>query len=587
MTRRRDPPLICGRGGPKLSRMAQQTAVTTRRRLGEILVDLGILTEGELARALELQRVTKRRLGEVLLAEKMVEPQDLLRALAAQFDLEYLDLAEVSVDLELVQRIPATIARRHRAVPVLVADDELVVAMANPADVVAIDDIRNLVGTRIRPAMADPAQILDTIDRGAAADSRVREVLRAAADDVEPVVADEAPESDDDRAEAPIIRFVDILLTKAVQERASDIHIEPMENGLRVRFRIDGALKDALEPPRSLQAGLLSRIKVMARLDIAERRLPQDGRTTVQVGDERIDIRVATSPTVHGEAAVLRILRPEQGLSTIDGVDLLPFQARQLTAALERSWGIVLVTGPTGSGKTTTLYAALQHLNDPGRSIVTVEDPVEYRLDGLKQVQVNPKADLTFARALRSFLRLDPDVMLVGEIRDTETAQIAVESSLTGHLVLSSVHTNSAASAPVRLVEMGVEPYLVSASVLAVTAQRLVRRVCSSCATPEILEPAKVRAIGFAPEQVADDGSVTINRGRGCGRCADTGFLGRLAVHEVMPWTDEISDLVVRRAPVSEVERAAVAAGMVARRRVGLHRVLEGLTTPEEILAVS
>ena len=566
--------------------MSTIPTVATRRRLGEILVDLELVTEEQLTGALDAQRTQGKRLGEVLLEEGIIPPAGLLRALAEQFGLDYLELDGTPVDLELVQRIPAAIAERHRAVPVAVDGDVVVVAMANPVDVVAKDDIRNILSAPVRTVLADPEQIARVIARGASADSKVRELLLAAADDVDdaPVVTASAGASVSD---APIVRFVDLLLAKAIQERASDIHIEPSSVGLRIRFRIDGVLHDALDPPPSLQAGLLARIKVMTGLDIAERRLPQDGRASVQAGDERVDIRVATTPTVHGESAVLRILRSDGSLASIDRVDLLESQLAPLQAALDEPWGIVLVTGPTGSGKTTTLYAALQQLNDPGRSIVTVEDPVEYRLDGLKQVQVNPKADLTFARVLRSFLRLDPDVMLVGEIRDTETARIAVESSLTGHLVLSSVHTNGAASAPVRLVEMGVEPYLVAASIRAVSAQRLVRRVCTACAGPERLDPVRVAAIGFPVDLVADDGSVTIRRGKGCERCARTGFRGRLAIHEVMPWCDELSDLVVRRAPVFEVHNAAVAAGLMPIREAGLRQVVAGLTTPEEVLAAA
>ncbi|MEZ5246325.1 MAG: ATPase, T2SS/T4P/T4SS family [Acidimicrobiales bacterium] len=566
--------------------MSTIPTVATRRRLGEILVDLELVTEEELSRALATQRVQGKRLGEVLLEEGLIPPTGLLRALAEQFGLDYLELDGAPVDLELVQRIPASIAERHRAVPVAADGDVIVVAMANPVDVVAKDDIRNILSAPVRTVLADPEQISRVIARGASADSKVREVLLAAADDVDdvPMVTSSAG---DPGADAPIVRFVDLLLAKAIQERASDIHVEPSGSGLRIRFRIDGVLHDALDPPPSLQAGLLARIKVMTGLDIAERRLPQDGRASVQAGDERVDIRVATAPTVHGESAVLRILRTDAALASIDRVGLLPPQLAPLQSALDHSWGIVLVTGPTGSGKTTTLYAALQQLNDPARSIVTVEDPVEYRLDGLKQVQVNTKADLTFARVLRSFLRLDPDIMLVGEIRDAETAQIAVESSLTGHLVLSSVHTNGAASAPVRLVEMGVEPYLVAASIRAVTAQRLVRRVCTACAVPERLDPALVAAIGFPLDLVEEDGSVTIRRGQGCERCARTGFRGRLAIHEVMPWCDELSDLVVRRAPVFEVHNAAVAAGLMPIREAGLRQVIAGLTTPEEVLAAA
>jgi type IV pilus assembly protein PilB len=565
--------------------MPSAPIVATRRRLGEILVDLELVTDAQLVAALEDGRATGRRLGEVLLEEGVVAPAALLRALAEQFGLEYQELDGAAIDLELVQRIPASIARRHRAVPVGVDGDEIVVAMANPVDVVAKDDIRNILSAPVRTVLADPEQIGRVIERGASADSKVRELLLAAVDEADRLPAVE--EATVDRgADAPIVRFMDLLLNKAIQERASDVHIEPFEAGLRVRFRIDGVLHDALEPPQSLQAGLLARIKVMTGLDIAERRLPQDGRASIAIGDERVDIRVATTPTVYGESAVLRILRNDGGLASIDRVGLLEGQLVDFRTALEQSWGIVLVTGPTGSGKTTTLYAAIQQLNEPTRSIVTVEDPVEYRLDGLKQVQVNVKAGLTFSRVLRSFLRIDPDVMLVGEIRDTETARIAVESSLTGHLVLSSVHTNGVASAPVRLVEMGVEPYLVAASVRAVTAQRLVRRVCESCGVEERLDPARVDAIGFPPDLVEDDGTVVIRRGPGCDRCSSTGFRGRIAIHEVMPWSDEISDLVIRRRPVFEIQQAAVGAGLVTMRDAGLRQVVAGVTTPEEVLAV-
>ncbi len=565
--------------------MSSVPIVATRRRLGEILVDLELVTDAQIEEALANGRATGRRLGEVLLEEGIVAPVALLRALAEQFGLEYLELDGAAIDLELVQRIPASIARHHRAVPVAVDGDDIVLAMANPVDVVAKDDIRNILSAPVRTVLADPEQIDRVIERAASADSKVRELLLAAVDEADrvPVVETAAV---DREADAPIVRFVDLLLNKAIQDRASDVHIEPFEDGLRVRFRIDGVLHDALEPPQSLQAGLLARIKVMTGLDIAERRLPQDGRASIVIGGERVDIRVATTPTVHGESAVLRLLRNDGVLASIDRVGLLDGQLSDLRTALDQSWGIVLVTGPTGSGKTTTLYAAIQQLNAPTRSIVTVEDPVEYRLDGLKQVQVNIKAGLTFSRVLRSFLRLDPDVMLVGEIRDTETARIAVESSLTGHLVLSSVHTNGVASAPVRLVEMGVEPYLVAASVRAVTAQRLVRRVCDGCGVEERLDPARVAAIGFSPDLVNDDGSVVVRRGPGCDRCSRTGFRGRIAIHEVMPWSDEISDLVIGRRPVFEIQRAAVDAGLVTMREAGLRRVVAGVTTPEEVLAV-
>lgn len=561
-------------------------AVATRRRLGEILVDLELVTDADIERALAQGKAEGKRLGEVLLAEGVISPAGLLRALAEQFDLDYVELDGAAVDLELVQRIPAAVAHRHRAVPIRVDGDLIILAMANPVDVVAKDDLRNLLGAPVRTVLSDPEQIARLIDRGASADSKVQELLLAAVDDADLRAVDTAQEANV-TSDAPIVRFVDLLLNKALQERASDIHIEPLESGLRIRFRVDGMLREALQPPQSLQAGLMARIKVLAGLDIAERRLPQDGRATVTVGAERLDVRVATVPTVHGESGCIRLLRSTAGLTSIDRIGLLEPQLEILQKSLQQSWGVVLATGPTGSGKTTTLYAALRELNDATRSIVTVEDPVEYRLDGLKQVQVNPKAGLTFARVLRSFLRLDPDILLVGEIRDAETAQIAVESSLTGHLVLSSVHTNGAVAAPVRLVEMGVEPYLVAASVRAVTSQRLVRSVCDNCTRPFTLDAAVVASIGFPPDVVAPDGTATIQRGTGCDRCGSTGFRGRVAIHEVLPWSDALSELVVQRAPLHEVERTAKAAGLITMREAGLRQVIAGLTTPEEVIAAT
>ena len=563
--------------------MGPHTPTTTRRRLGEILVELGLVSEEDLTRALEIGKESGRLLGDVLLGEGLVSGPDLLRGLAAQYGVEFVDLAEVPIDAEMVRRVPAHVARGHRAVPYARDGEFILVAMANPIDVVAVDDLRNLLGARVRAVMADLDQINATIERGASADSQVEEVLQQVADDV---ARNETPDELVATSASPLIRFVDLLLARAVQDRASDIHIEPSADGLRVRFRIDGVLSDALTPPASLQAGLLSRVKVMADLDIAVRRRPQDGRTSLVVGGETIDIRVATVPTVHGEAAVLRVLRPDRGVASLEGVDLLPQQLEVVRTALERPWGMVLVTGPTGSGKTTTLYAALQRLNSPDRSIVTVEDPVEYRLDGLKQVQVNPKAGLTFATAMRSFLRLDPDIMLVGEMRDGETARTAVESSLTGHLVLSSLHTNDAASAPVRMIDMGIEPYLISASTVLVTAQRLVRRLCEHCRTAYTLTADQLAGLDV-PATLLRDGGLVAGQPVGCERCSGTGYKGRLAIHEVLPFTEQLGEAVLQRVPASAIRSIAVQDGMMPLRTAGLYRVASGETSLQEVLAVS
>ncbi len=566
--------------------MATPAPPTTKRRLGEILVDLGLVTDAQIGDALAKGKETGRMLGDVLLDEGLITGQDLLRALAAQFGVEFVDLDDVPIDAELVRRVPQNVARGHRAVPYATQDGEILVAMANPIDVVAVDDIRHLLQAPVKAVMADGAQIDATIERGNSADSKVAEAL---------LQVTGAHEDEEDTAEpievattssSPLIRFVDVLLARAVQDRASDIHIEPSAGGLRVRFRIDGALSDALTPPASLQAGLLSRVKVMADLDIAVRRRPQDGRTSVMVGNEKIDLRVATIPTVHGEAAVLRVLRPDQGASSLEGVGLLPDQLTRFNDALDRPWGLMLVTGPTGSGKTTTLYAALQKLNTPDRAIVTVEDPVEYRTNGLKQVQVNPKAGLTFATAMRSFLRLDPDVMLVGEMRDGETARTAVESSLTGHLVLSSLHTNDAASAPIRMIDMGIEPYLISASTVLVTAQRLVRRLCEHCRKPEPVPLERLVGIDV-PEALIRNGQLMAGKPVGCARCKGTGYRGRLAIHEVLRFSDDISEATLERAPTSVITQLAIDDGMIPLRTAGLYRVATGETSLEEVLAAT
>ncbi len=558
-----------------------------KRRLGELLVDSGALTEEQLTEALAEQRETGRRLGDLLLARGTLAPVQLVQALAEQFGLEFVDLNERPIDLELAQRVPQSLCRRHRGLPLFEREGEVLVAMANPADVLAVDDFRSAIRAPIRPVMSDPAQIMRAIDRIGHSDSRVQEAMRAAIGDVEEVSADAADGESANAAEdaSPLVQFVDLLIAKAAQERASDIHIEPMSDGLRVRYRVDGILREAMSPPKALQASIISRIKVMADMDIAEKRVPQDGRIS-SPSHEDLDIRVATVPTVYGESAVLRLLNTGSGSIHINDVGFLPDQLERFREGFTRPSGTVLVTGPTGSGKTTTLYAALQELNSPSRNIITVEDPVEYRLDGIKQVQVNSRAGLTFATALRSFLRADPDVMLVGEIRDRETATIAAEASLTGHLVLSTLHTNDAASTPLRLLEMGVEPFLVTSTVSAVLAQRLARRLCGHCRQPHVLSPAMAEAAGVIEELRTEDGSFETFHGVGCDRCAGTGYTGRVAVHEVLTMTDEVAELVIARAPAEAIAKLAATQGMSTLRDDGMRKVAEGLTSIEELMRV-
>ena len=563
------------------------SAVKTRRRIGEVLVDLGFLSEEDIGRALDLQRSSGRRLGEVLIGENLVSSRQLLEALAEQFGFEFMDLESITLDTELAQRVPPAMARRHRALPVARRDGAVVVAMMNAADVLAIDDIRNALGEQIVAVMAEGTQILGAINDLEHSDTRVAEAIQAAVVDSKPLSVEttDAPTAAP-RDESPIVQFVDILIAKAIQERASDIHVEPSSDDLRIRFRVDGVLTDAMTSPKSLQSGIISRIKVMSNIDIAERRLPQDGRLTVDAPDGQTDLRVVTVPTVHGEAAVLRILQNDARGGGLSNLGFLPTPLENFRKAYTKPWGAILVTGPTGSGKSTTLYGTLEELRDPTKNIITIEDPVEYRMEGVKQVQVNAKAGMTFPTALRSFLRADPDIILVGEIRDAETATIAVEASLTGHMVLSTIHTNNAASTPLRLIEMGVQPFLVTSSLNAVLAQRLARKLCDRCKTERKVSASPSDRQIIPDEFLAEDGSYTIWSPVGCPYCANTGYRGRFAIHEVMSMTDEVRELILAGASAGKVERLAVSQGMVTLRNDGLHKALAGLTSLEEILRV-
>jgi type IV pilus assembly protein PilB len=555
--------------------------VARRERLGDILLETTGVTERDIEFALEHQKAVGERLGKILLDKGLIRPVDLLRALARQAGVRFVDLDDFPVDWSVAQSVPLAMARRHRALPVAYEDEKVVVAMANPADVLALDDLRTMLRREVIVALVDPAQLSAALDRAASSEAEVAEALEAAAEEADDVAGPQELIADT-VAEAPIVRFVQAVIARAVAGRASDVHVEPDEKGLRVRLRIDGVLHDAMRAPASLKAGIVSRIKVMADLDIAERRLPQDGRTRVRTGGRTVDMRVATVPTVFGEAAVLRLLDTKETGHSLADLSMDPGVLERWESAYKRPWGAILVTGPTGSGKTTTLHATLSELNEEHRNLMTIEDPVEYQLSGVKQVQVNVAAGLTFASALRSFLRADPDVMLVGEIRDHETAVIAAEASLTGHLVLSSLHTNDAASAPLRLTEIGVAPFLVTSAVQAVLAQRLARKLCDRCRAP--YEPNDVEL----SEARWPSGWPTpeFHRAVGCQACSATGYRGRLAVHEVMLMTEPLRRLVLERAGADAVRRQAVEDGMVPLWQDGLKKVASGLTTVEELARV-
>ena len=553
----------------------------TRRRLGDLLVSSGAITEEQLVEALSEQRRTGERIGRVLVSSGLITEAQLLRALAEHFGLESVDLEEQVPDFSLGRLLRESFARRHHALPIGWDDGRLVVAMSNPADVFALDDIRSITGHEVKAVMAEAGQLARAIDR--VWRSKAEDIMRLASDTAD--VEEEAGPKDD-ASDAPVVQFVNELLARAVNERASDVHLEPGERELRIRFRIDGVLHDVMTVPRSIRAAVVSRLKIMGDLNIAERRLPQDGRVSLSLSGSEVDLRLVTLPTTHGEALVIRILDRATGLLRIDDLGFFPETLERFRAGYRRPWGAVLVTGPTGSGKSTTLYAALSELNGPQRNIITVEDPVEYHLEGIKQVQVNRKAGLGFAQALRSIVRADPDVILVGEIRDQETATIAVEAALTGHLVLSTLHANDAASTPARLLDMGVEPFLVTSALTGVLAQRLVRRLCDRCKEPHRPERGELAAAGWDDAMAAAVGQPTFFKAVGCQRCARSGYRGRFAIHEAMALDEELAHLVLDRAPTDVVRHRAVDLGMTTLRRDGLRKVALGETTFEELLRV-
>ena len=551
------------------------------KQLGDILLEDGLLTSEQLSTAVEEQRRLGRSLGRVLVDLGHLSEGQLVAALATQIGLRFVDLSDYPVDGSAVSRVPDTVCRRHNALPIGYDEGKLVVAMADPANVFAIDDIRALTGLEVRPVVATRPDVLAAINRYHRGEAEMDDLTMAL----------DAKDEEDDLSkvkevveDAPIVKFVNLLITQAIQDRASDIHIEPAERDLRVRFRIDGVLHEVMRSPKTITAGVTSRLKIMADINIAERRIPQDGRLSVTANGSKIDLRVATLPTVWGEKIVMRILDNSTAMLKLSDLGFSDPNYEVFSRSFVKPYGMILVTGPTGSGKSTTLYATLNIVSRPEVNVITVEDPVEYRLPGINQVQTNVKAGLTFAAALRSILRSDPDIVLLGEIRDGETAHIAVEAALTGHLVLSTLHTNDAPSAIVRLTEMGIEPFLVGSALDCVLAQRLARRLCPKC--KEAYVPTKQTLLeNRFPWQDGEE-LPTLYRPIGCSACSKTGYKGRLALHEVMAVDEEIERMTVERCSSMVIRRHAVAEGMITLRHDGLLKVMKGVTSAEEILRV-
>ena len=551
------------------------------KQLGDILLEGGHVTSQQLAGAVQEQRRLGRSLGRVLVDLGILTEGQLVGALATQIGLKFVDLSDFPVDGSAVSRVPAPVCRRHNALAIGYEEGKLVVAMADPANVFAVDDIRSMTGMDVRPVVATKADVMAAINRYHRGDDEMDELTSA----IDTVDDDDALANVKEITEdAPIVKFVNLLITQAIQDRASDIHIEPTEHDLRVRFRIDGVLHETMRSPKSITSGVTSRLKIMADINIAERRIPQDGRLSVNANGRKIDLRVATLPTVWGEKIVMRILDNSTASMKLSDLGFGDENYEVYSKSFVKPYGMILVTGPTGSGKSTTLYATLNIVSKPEVNVITVEDPVEYRLPGINQVQANPKAGLTFAAALRSILRSDPDIVLLGEIRDQETAHIAIEAALTGHLVLSTLHTNDAPSAIVRLTEMGIEPFLVGSALDCVLAQRLARKLCPKC--KEAYYPTREYLAEMRFPLSPDEPPPTLYRPIGCSACSKTGYKGRIALHEVMAVSEDIERLAVEHASALTISKVALAEGMITLRNDGLTKVKAGLTSMEEILRV-
>ena len=562
----------------------------TNKRIGDILVEQGLITSQQLKEALEMQKNgNKKRLGEIFVEIGALSKEELYKILQYVFESEYIDLSNYVIDPEVISLISEKTALRFKLIPISKNDDELIIAMANPLDVYAIDFVRDHTKVkRIKSLLASEDDVINAITNYYEL-GEYDDIIDKLGTEV--VFKEEEAEEDSSKLEAiskeaPIIQLVNMLIVQGVKDRASDIHVEPNERSLLIRFRVDGILRDIRALPNTIKSAIVSRIKILAKMDIAERRLPQDGRFQVKFGTREVDLRVSTIPTVLGEKVVLRLLDKSKGVIKLDHLGFIPEQLEVFESIISKSYGIILLTGPTGSGKTTTLYAALSEVNSKDKNIITVEDPVEYKLDRINQIQIKPKINLTFANTLRSILRQDPDIIMVGEIRDTETAQIAVQAALTGHLVFSTLHTNDAASAITRLIDMNVETFLISSSVIVVIAQRLVRVICEKCKEEYIPGKDVLSALNIKDDS-NNDGKIKLYRGTGCSSCKDTGYYGRTSIFELIVLDEEIRALIISKASSNVIKDVAIKKGMKTLKHSGMEKAKQGITTIEEVLRVA
>jgi general secretion pathway protein E len=561
----------------------------SHRLIGEILIEACGLSKEALEEALKIQDEKGGRLGKILIRQKAISEADLTKALSIQFDLPFLSTLPLEdLKTEFTEKVSIQFLKRYKMVPVI-TPDRASIALSDPLFFQPLDDLCRLLGVDgMETVLAPPAAVLSVInfayDMTRDSAEQVIEGMHEVDTDLILSEIEDIGDLLDDTSDAPIIKLVNLMLSQAVKDRASDIHIEPSQNRVKIRYRVDGILYDKLSPPKHVQSTLVSRIKIMAKMNIAEKRLPQDGRIEIKIGNKNIDIRVSTIPTAFGERVVMRLLDKTNVLITVSGLGMSEDRLKQFDKLIRSAYGIILVTGPTGSGKTTTLYGALSTINTTDINIITIEDPVEYQIEGIGQIQVNPKIDLTFARGLRSIVRQDPDVILVGEIRDMETAEIAIQSALTGHLVFSTLHTNDSASAVTRLIDMGIEPFLVTSSVVAILAQRLVRVICSDCREEYTPDGESLQNIGLNPAIVEDN---KFYRGRGCSSCLNTGYAGRTGIFELMILDDKLKHLILKSSDANTIKQCAVEQRMATLQQDGAQKVLDGITTIEEVFRVT
>ncbi len=547
--------------------------VSQKKKIGDIFIEKGLINEETLKKALDIQGKTGEKLGDILLKMGLITEEDLYSALSEIYNVPYVNLEDISIDPEVVKLVPEHISRRYKLIPIKLNGDKIVVAMSNPVNIYALDDVRIITGREVEPVIASEGQINQALDKIYTIQKGLEEtLLNIAPEEEETETTVEVLED-----EAPVVRLVNLTITQAVQEGASDIHIEPTESDVKVRFRVDGVLYDVMSPPKKIFPTLVARIKILANMDIAERRLPQDGRFRVTSQGKIIDFRVSTLPTIHGEKIVLRLLDRSAPLIGLEKLGFTEEVLKKFDWLIQRPYGMILVTGPTGSGKTTTLYSALAKINTPEKNIITVEDPVEYQFPRINQVQVNTKVGLTFASGLRSILRQDPDIIMIGEIRDRETAEIAVQAALTGHLVLSTIHTNDSAGAIARLMDMGIEPFLISSSVIGILAQRLARRICSRCKVPKQPTEEEMKVLMLGENDI-------LYEGKGCEACRHTGYKGRIGIFELLIIDDEIRSMIVDKIPANMIRETVVKKGMKTLWEDAKLKVKNGITTYSEIL---